>query len=349
MKSAQKDNIYAYALGSTELALEHRADSDNEETCYSPASGSDQHCSLQHFSVEKNLSGIAVVMLDHMGSATVLPMVQLESVQIAFFSLYSGQIDVDWECYEESGRTSFTPGNYALLCSAGSYSFSMKTDVPCKMVGIALTPDTLSTILGPEDTQAVALTRICHEAAGACICWQDAIPSVQVSLAGAQLLACPMTGKGRKLYVESKSIELLSVYLGMLQGQRLQFDGFSHREDIHKFGFDGFSRDDIQKLYNARNLLVERMVDPPGISELSRLCCVNEFKLKKGFKKLFRQTVFEVLRKERMEQAKRLIEDKGYSVSSAAYEVGYSSVSRFIAAFRGEYGATPGDILRKKR
>ena len=167
-----------------------------------------------------------------------------------------------------------------------------------------------------------------------CTCWKDSIPSAQTSLAGAQLLGCGIIGRGRQLYLESKAIELLSIYLGMLQGQRL--------------GFDGFYREDIQKLYDARNMLVERMADPQGICELSRLCCINEFKLKKGFKKVFSQTVFEVLRKERMDQAKRLIEE-GLSVSNAAYEVGYSSVSRFITRFKGAYGVTPGSLSVRKK
>lgn len=349
MKSALDNNYDAYALDSVGSTLKQRVHLGNEGDYCAPAADNEHSCSLQHFSVEKTSSGIAVVMLDHMGSTMVLPRLEFKSAQLAFFSLYSDQVDIDWECEDESGRTSFTPGNYALMCSAGSYAFAIKNEVPCKIVGIVLTPEALHAILGSDDTQAVALSRLCRDTAGACICWQDAIPSGQASLAGAQLLACPMTGKGRQLYLESKSIELLSIFLGMLQGQRLEFDGFSHREDIQKIGFDGFSREDIQKLYNARSMLVEKMADPPGISELSRLCCINEFKLKKGFKKLFRQTVFEVLRKERMGQAKRLIEEKGYSVSNAAYEVGYSSVSRFIVAFKGEYGATPGALSLKKK
>jgi AraC-like DNA-binding protein len=242
---------------------------------------------------------------------------------------------VDWEGGNGYGRTSFTPGNYVLSCSAGSYAVSMATEVPCKAVGIILTPETLRAIVGPDDIHSIALSRICLNAEGACIRWQDSIPSMQANLAGAQLLGCAMTGKGRQLYLESKSTELLSVYLDMLQGQRL--------------GFDGFSSVDIQNLYEARNMLMERMVDPPGIPELSRLCRINEFKLKKGFKKIFKQTVFNFLRKERMAHAKRLMEEKGYSVSNAAYEVGYSSVSKFIAAFKVEYGATPWVLSVKKK
>lgn len=339
MKSAIGNSRNAYDLGNAaSLLVEMSNDSvrTHEENSFSPLGVENElYSSLRYFTVEKTRTGMAVVMLNHMASTMVLPKVQLESVQLVFFSLYSGQLDADWEGRRGYGHASFMPGNYVLSCSAGSYSISIKTDVPCKVVGIILTPETLHTIVGPDDIHSIALSQLYPDSEGACICWKDSIPSTQVSLAGSQLLGCAMIGKGRKLYLESKSTELLSVYLGMLQGQRL--------------GFDGFSREDIQKLYDARNMLLERMADPPGISELSRLCCLNEFKLKKGFRKVFRQTAFEILRKERMAQAKRLIEERGYSVSNAAFEVGYSSVSRFIAAFKDEYGGTPGELSLKKK
>ena len=293
-------------------------------------------CSTQqHFSLEKTRSGIAVVMLNHMGSATVLPKVRLESAQLVFFSLYSGQINMDWDGKNGSGHATFTLGNHVLSCGKGNYAISMTSGALCKAVGIILTPETLRTILGPDDAHPIILPHIPSDAEDACVRWKDSIPSPQASLAGSQLLGCAMTGKGRQLYLESKSTELLSVYLDMLQGQKLKPEGFS--------------RDDIQKLYGARAMLVERMTDPPGISELSRLCCINEFKLKKGFKTVFSQTVFEVLRKERMARAKWLMEEGGHSVSNAAYEVGYSSVSKFIAAFKGEYGTTPGNLSLKRK
>jgi AraC-like DNA-binding protein len=336
MKSAINDSPYAYDLGGDSCSiLAERTRADKENGICAPVAENEQSSSLRYFSVEKTRAGMAVAMLNHMASTKILPKVQLSYVQLAFFSLYSGQIDIEWEGGKGCGHASFTPGNYALSCSAGNYAISVKTELPCKLIGITLTPETLQAIVGPDDIHSIALSRTYPDADDVRICWQDSMPSTQASLAGSQLLGCAMTGKSRQLYLESKSTELLSVYLDMLQGQNLRFDDFS--------------RDDIQKLYNARNILMERMAAPPGISELSRLCCINEFKLKKGFKKIFRQTVFGFLRKERMAQAKRLMEERGYSVSNAAYEVGYSSISRFIAAFKGEYGATPGTLSLKKK
>ena len=339
MKSAIDNSRYAHGFGNAaSLLVEMPNDSvrSHEENRFSPLGAENElHSSLRFFTVEKARSGMAVVMLNLMPSTLVLPRIQLESVQLAFFSLYAGQMDVTWQGRKGYGSASFTAGNYVVACSAGNYTISMKSEAPCKAVGVVLTPDTLRTILGPDDVHSIALSPVHPDAEGASTCWEDSMPSAQASLAGSQLLGCAMTGKGRQLYLEGKSTELLSLYLDMLQGQRL--------------GFGGFSRDDIQKLYDARAMLVERMADPPSIFELSRLCCINEFKLKKGFKKVFGQTVFEVLRKERMDRAKRLIEEGGYSVSNAAYEVGYSSVSKFIAAFKGAYGATPGSLSLKNK
>lgn len=53
---------------------------------------------------------------------------------------------------------------------------------------------------------------------------------------------------------------------------------------------------DKQRIFFARDCLLKNIDAPPTLSQLARAAGLNEFKLKKGFKEIFNQTVFEYLK-----------------------------------------------------
>lgn len=150
-----------------------------------------------------------------------------------------------------------------------------------------------------------------------------------------QLLSRPLNGWSGQLFVEAKCLELLALRLDLLGRRHSGETGFLNGPDV-------------QRLHEARRILGENIVSPPGIQGLSRLCGMNECKLKKGFREFFGHTIYEYLRKERMHRARALLRDPGTSVGIVASLVGYSNTSHFIAAFRREFGVTPGAFLRQR-
>lgn len=82
------------------------------------------------------------------------------------------------------------------------------------------------------------------------------------------------------------------------------------------------------------------------ITSLSRRVRLNECYLKAAFRKITGYTIAEYLRKQRMEQARYLIEKQQVSVLHAALTVGYSNPSHFTAAFRAVYGVLPSTLKR---
>lgn len=137
------------------------------------------------------------------------------------------------------------------------------------------------------------------------------------------------------LYLESKTLELLTI----------QLESLINYEKRKKIAF--VTPEDIDRIYEARNILVRNFESPPTIIQLARMSGVNEFKLKKGFKEIFGTTIFGYLKKHRMDYAKDLINGGGINVSQIAYSVGYSNVSHFITAYKKEFGITPGEYIRK--
>ena len=145
-----------------------------------------------------------------------------------------------------------------------------------------------------------------------------------------EILYCQFTDELKDLFLLSKSIELL-----VLQAEL--YESNTQNRFIK-------SNLDKQKLFEAKEILVKQIDNPPTISQLSKLVNLNEYKLKKGFKEMFGTTVFGYIHSSRMNLAKRLLLGTDMSAKEIAYETGYSSPQHFSKAFKKEFGNTPDSI-----
>lgn len=116
----------------------------------------------------------------------------------------------------------------------------------------------------------------------------------------------------------------------------------SHGEDKTMFSIR-----DQQKLLNAKRLLLERIDNPPTLIELAQEVGLNDFKLKKGFKSLFDNTVYGVLLNARLEKARELLVQQRLSITQVSLDVGYSNHGHFSAAFKKRFGMTPREFSRQ--
>lgn len=132
-----------------------------------------------------------------------------------------------------------------------------------------------------------------------------------------------------KLYTKGKIFELLSLYFHKTDDDQVQKCPFLEDEE------------NVEKIRNSKNILIENMVDPPSLRELADHVKLPLQHLKDGFKQIYGETVFAFLFNYKMEFARKLLTTKKYNVTEVSYEVGYSMPSHFIAAFKKKYGATP--------
>ncbi len=105
--------------------------------------------------------------------------------------------------------------------------------------------------------------------------------------------------------------------------------------------------DEREKIIKAREVLLQHIGEPLTIKALSRKVAINECYLKKGFKELFGQTIFDFYQSQRMEHAKYLLYTKGLSVTDVSELLGYSSISHFSTAFKKLTGLKPCELLLK--
>ncbi len=136
------------------------------------------------------------------------------------------------------------------------------------------------------------------------------------------------TGPMKMLLFQSRLFELLAL-------QVEQFSDMSRKEQQRP------GADDMQKLYLLKEYIDRHFLSDLSLSGLSRACCLNEFKLKKGFKAEFGETVFGYVRKLRMQYAGRLLRDTSYSIDEVAATLGYEHAHHFSKAFENFTGCLP--------
>ncbi|MEO0767811.1 MAG: AraC family transcriptional regulator [Cyanobacteria bacterium J06649_4] len=145
-----------------------------------------------------------------------------------------------------------------------------------------------------------------------------------------QILSSPYRGMLEHLLLESKVLELLALQFALLGG-----------EDAPAAKQISFRAKDADRVQYAKELIEQQMCDPPSLAELAQLSGLNEFKLKQGFRHLFRTTVFGYLYDYRMAQAQNLLRNDYMNVAQVAAQVGYRSPEAFSTAFRRKFAVSP--------
>jgi AraC-like DNA-binding protein len=143
------------------------------------------------------------------------------------------------------------------------------------------------------------------------------------------------SGPMRNLLIQSQILELLA----------LQIDQFRTTLPLHEH----IRYDEAEKLYNLKSYLDANFLTELSLTQLSRVCLLNEFKVKKGFKLLFGTTVFSYLRKLRMDYAGNMLSDTSRSVDEVADMLGYEHAQHFSIAFKKYMGVSPSHFQNKGR
>lgn len=145
-----------------------------------------------------------------------------------------------------------------------------------------------------------------------------------------QIVTCSYTGLTKRLFLESKALELIAL--------QLEHSVISPKDDPSR---PSLRPADIERLHQVKDLVRSHMRQPLSLMELARRTGLNEFKLKRGFRHLFGATVFGYLHQLRMEKSRMLLEDGRLNVKEVSYAVGYMNQGRFSDAFKKQYGVRP--------
>lgn len=153
-----------------------------------------------------------------------------------------------------------------------------------------------------------------------------------------QIFNCPYEDSIKRMYFKSKAIELITHQLAQLVSD----DNLLKKPALLR-------SDDIERIHEAKDILIRNMENPPSLLDLSRQVGLNDTKLKRGFCQVFGSSVFGYFRSYRLEQARQSLDNDKMNVTEIAYAFGYSSSSHFIKDFSRHFGTTPGVYIRERQ
>lgn len=151
-----------------------------------------------------------------------------------------------------------------------------------------------------------------------------------------QIKNANLMGHASEIYSEAKILELLA----------LQIEDRHEKQNI-EFGNHCKTVNDIEKIKEAKQILIADLSQPPSIIDLSKQVGVNENKLKYGFKEIYKQTVYGYLFDYKMNLAGKLMLDTNKTILDIAFDCGYGDASHFTKAFKRKYGVSPREFRRR--
>ena len=150
-----------------------------------------------------------------------------------------------------------------------------------------------------------------------------------------QIYHSELTKNANKIYLQAKVMEVLSLAFHWYQQQKTQLNGLTTK--------------DFNRILNAAQLVESKMKNPPSLPELARLVGINDNKLKKQFKLIFKRPVFDYLHYKRMEKAEHLFIHSDLNVKQVAEEIGFKHLGYFSAQFKKGYELSPSQFIKKYR
>lgn len=154
-----------------------------------------------------------------------------------------------------------------------------------------------------------------------------------ITLTVNQLFQSPVNGPAAEVFRKAKAYEILALFFNKEEGMDVEQCPFLNDEE------------NVERIRQAKKILIEKMTNPPTLKELSREIGLNEYRLKEGFKNIYGKTVFQFLNDYRLDAARQLLDGGNLKVNDAAYQIGYANPSHFIVAFRKKFGMTPKKYL----
>ncbi|MDT9600599.1 helix-turn-helix transcriptional regulator [Sphingosinicella rhizophila] len=146
--------------------------------------------------------------------------------------------------------------------------------------------------------------------------------------------ACPLEGLRRRLFLQSKAVEILCQAIEALE----------HAEG---FGSAEATMLTARGVMKAQRLLAENFAAPPSLENLAHEVGLSRSGLCAGFRQILGQSVFDYTQDLRMQQALAMLSERDASISQIAYAVGYNRASSFSVAVQRHFGATPTELRRR--
>lgn len=138
-------------------------------------------------------------------------------------------------------------------------------------------------------------------------------------------------GEFLTLYRKARAIELMRLSCMALAAQGEEMD---HKPSLMT----------ARQCERVRTYILANLSKPLTIEAIARDNAASVSSVQRHFKQHYGMTVFDFIRRKRLEAARDALEGRGVTVAEAAWIAGYTSSSSFITAFKKTFGTCPGEM-----
>lgn len=143
-----------------------------------------------------------------------------------------------------------------------------------------------------------------------------------------EIIECDVSHNLENVYIRIKAEEIIC----------LLFAELFKRENSP---VQNLNENDLVLVYQIRDKILNQLDIPPILADLAQQAGMSESKLKKIFKQIFGNSIFNYYQSFRMKEAARLLKEKKMSVSEVGYFLGFSNLSHFGKIFEEHIGTKP--------
>lgn len=99
----------------------------------------------------------------------------------------------------------------------------------------------------------------------------------------------------------------------------------------------------------AKKIIINNLEEYITVGEIAEAVGISIYKLQKNFKKIEGTTVYDYIRKSKIDYSKNLLEKSDLSIIIIAQKIGYENPSKFATAFKSITGYTPSKYRELKK
>ena len=142
------------------------------------------------------------------------------------------------------------------------------------------------------------------------------------------LLKNPLASASDRLLAEAQTLVLMSRWIGPAI------------PSLNRY-IEGVTQDEKDKMRTVMELLIKDLGNTPSLQKMSSSVEMSHTRLNRIFRKVYGATVFNWLREYRLERARSYLKDDTRSVTTIAFQCGFSSASHFSQSFKKQYKCSP--------
>ena len=249
----------------------------------------------------------------------------------------SGNMESTFDYKNGSGNVyAFTPERSGIACRPEFQCLTnYSSKVPMRTIMIYLEPLLLKTLMEEEHEYLPARIHDIIDGNNERCYHHPLTTTMSTKMIVHEILNCPYRGNLKRLWLEGKTLELITHSLAQL--------GVNKERHNRVFRLQ---TNDVECVLKAKDILIHNIGNPPSLLELAGIVGTNKDKLTQGFREIFGTSVFGYLRNYRLEQGRELLKSGEKNVTEVALEVGYAQQSSFTTAFKSYFGTNPTNYLR---